>query len=457
MSSDAVPTGTAELDALLGGGFPPRSLVLVSGDSGTGKTILSSRFLYHGAAECGEKGVYFSFAELRTDYFRNMKTLGMDLEKLEKNGSFRFLDFPTMNKQGMEEATKEIMQTVIEFGAKRVVIDPLSAVLQILSPEESRMFLHVVFGKLVKTAGATTVVIGEIPYGESKTGFGMEEFVADGVIILRRVRTMHSEKRILEIAKMRGVPVERSMFEYLIDKRYGGIGLIMLPPKAAIESAPTERLTTGIKGLDKMLAGGVYRGSVTLIEGASGIGKTTLCLQCLVANSEKGEKTLHLSFEEPLGELRRTLKNYGLDYEKLSDRFVIEAYVPEALTPMQYYELIRDHVETLQPTVLAVDTLTSIQRMLPEEDFFTFVRYLQLLCKEKGLTAIVTSALGTFEAATRSGISIVADNIILMRHREAKNRLLREMVVLKTRGAAHETRVTPFEVTGRGIVLHAGS
>lgn len=112
------------------------------------------------------------------------------------------------------------MQTVTEFGAKRVVIDPLSAFLQILSPEESRMFLHVVFGKLVKTAGATTVVIGEIPYGESKTGFGMEEFVADGVIILRRVGTMHSEKRILEIVKMRGVPVERSMFEYLIDKRY---------------------------------------------------------------------------------------------------------------------------------------------------------------------------------------------------------------------------------------------
>jgi len=95
--------------------------------------------------------------------------------------------------------------------------------------------------------------------------------------------------------------------------------------------------------------------------------------------------------------------------------------------------------------------------MLPEKDFFTFVRYLQLLCKEKGLTAIVTSALGTFETATRSAVSTVADNIILMRHREAKNRLVSEMVVLKTRGAAHETRVRPFEVTGRGIVLHAGS
>ena len=117
-----------------------------------------------------------------------------------------------------------------------------------------------VFGKMVKAKGITTIVIGEIPYGESKTGFGMEEFVADGVIILRQVRTSTSEKKILDIVKMRGIPVERSVFEYLIDKRYGGIGLIMLPTKATSELTSTEKVTTGIKGLDKMVAGGSYRG-----------------------------------------------------------------------------------------------------------------------------------------------------------------------------------------------------
>jgi circadian clock protein KaiC len=70
----------------------------LSGNPGTGKTLLSTRFLYHGAAERGEKGVYLSFAEFRTNYFRNMRKLGMDLEKLEKDGSFRFLEFPTMTQ-----------------------------------------------------------------------------------------------------------------------------------------------------------------------------------------------------------------------------------------------------------------------------------------------------------------------------------------------------------------------
>jgi circadian clock protein KaiC len=454
MVPDRVPSGTVELDRILGGGFPLRSLVLVSGNPGTGKTTLSTRFLYHGASECGEKGAYVSFAENREDYFKNMQQLGMDLKKLENDGLFKFLDFPTMNKTAIGEATNEIVQTVAEFGAKRIVIDPLSAVLQILGPEDSRMFLHMVFGKLVKTAGATTLVIGEIPYGDSKTGFGIEEFVADGVIVLRHIRTGNSEKKILEIVKMRGVPVERSTFEYLIDKRYGGIGLLTLPIRAAIDYAPTERLSTGIKGLDKMLRGGVYRSSVTLIEGASGIGKTTVCLQFLVASSKNGETTLYLSFEEPLGQIRRMLKNYGLDHEKLSDRFVIESYVPEALTPMHYYTLVRQHIEAYHPTVLAIDTLTAIQRMLHEEDFVTFVRYLQLLCKQQGVTAIVTSTLGTVEAATRSGISTLADNIILMRYKEVKNNWVRQITILKTRGAAHERRVMPFEITDRGVVLH---
>jgi circadian clock protein KaiC len=254
---------------------------------------------------------------------------------------------------------------------------------------------------------------------------------------------------------MRGVPVERSVFEYVIDIRYGGIGIINLPTRPAIGLASTEKLTTGIPGLDKMLAGGFYRGSVTLIAGASGIGKTTLCLQLLVANAKNGERALHLSFEEPVGQIRRTLKSYGLDSEKLGDKLIIESYVPEALTPLHYYTLIREQVESNQPAILALDTLTAVERTLSEEDFITFVRYLQLLCKEKSLTAIITTASRTMAEATASGISTLADNIILMRFNEVEKMMTREMVVLKARGTAHDREVKLFEIGDRGIVLSA--
>ena len=416
---------------------------------------MATRFLHHGATERGEKGVYVSFAENREDYYNNMIQFGMNMKTLEEKGLFKFLDYPAMSKTGMREATTEILKTVMKFDAKRVVVDSLSAILQVLGQEESRTFLHMVFGKMVKNQGVTTIVIGEIPYGEFKTGFGMEEFVADGVIILRQVRTATAEKKILDIAKMRGVPLRRSVFEYVIDKRYGGIGIIMLPTKATIGVTSTERLTTGIKGLDERVGGGFYRGSVTLIAGASGIGKTTACLQLLVANSKNGERVLLLSFEEPVDQIIRTLRSYGLDYEHLSDRFAIESYVPEALTPLHYYTLIRDHVETFQPTILALDTLTAVQRTLSEEDFITFVRYLQLVCKEKGLTAIITTASRTLGEATGSGVSTLADNIILMRYNKVEKMMTREMVVLKARGTAHDMKIRPFEITERGIVFSA--
>ena len=429
---------------------------MLSGNPGCGKTIMATRFLHYGATERGEKGIYVSFAENRADYYNNMIQFDMNMKTLEEKGLFKFLDYPAMTNAGMREATTELLNEVMKFGAKRVVVDSLTAILQVLGQEESRSFIHMVFGKMVKSQGVTTMLIGEIPYGESRIGFGMEEFVADGVIILKQVRTGTAEKRTLDIAKMRGIPVERSVFEYVIDKRYGGIGIIMLPTKAAIGLISTERLTTGITGFDEMVAGGVYRGSVTLIAGASGTGKTTACLQLLMANAKNGEKTLYLSFEEPVGQVMRTLKNYSLDYEKLSDRFTIESYVPEALTPLHYYTLIRNHVETFKPTILALDTLTAVQRTLSEEDFITFVRYLQLICKERGLTAIVTSASRTMAEATGSGISTLADNIILMRYKEVEKTMTREIVILKTRGTTHERKVRLFEITGRGIVLSAG-
>jgi circadian clock protein KaiC len=455
MVLDKVPSGTAELDTILGGGFPSRSLVLLAGNPGCGKTIMATRFLHHGATERGEKGVYVSFAENREDYCNNMIQFDMNMKTLEEKGLFKFLDYPAMSKTGMREATNEILKVVMKFGAKRLVVDSITSVLQVLGQEESRTFLHMVFGKVVKSQGVTTIVIGEIPYGESRTGFGMEEFVADGVIILKQVRLANSEKRIMDIAKMRGVPVERSVFEYVIDKRYGGIGMVMLPPQARIGVTSTEKLTTGIKELDEMISGGLYRGSITLIVGASGIGKTTACLQLLVANAKNGEKALYLSFEEPVGQVMRTLKNYGLDHEKLTDNFTIESYVPEALTPLQYYTLIRTHVETFQPTILALDTLTAVQRTLSEGDFITFVRYLQIICKEKGLTVIITTASRTMAEATEAGISTLADNIILMRFNEVEKIMMREMVVLKTRGTAHEKKVKLYEITERGIALSA--
>ncbi len=455
--TEKTAVGVAELDAVLGGGLPRGGLILLSGNAGSGKTILSTQFLHTGATKHGERGVYVSFAENRADFFRNMLGLGMDMQRLEEKGLFKFMDFATMDETGMRKAVQMMIEEIDKLGAKRLVVDPVSAILQTLGQAETRKLLHTLFGKVVKNMGVTTIILGEIPFGESKSGFGVEEFIADGVIFLRSPEPGGPEKRELTIAKMRGVALGRSTFEYLIDERHNGLSIIVLPTKAEIMVASEERLGSGVEGLDRMLHGGVYRDSITLVEGMAGIGKTTLCLQFLVSAAEKGDRSLFISFEEPIGQIRRMLEHYSIDYKRLGDKFRIEAYVPEALTPLHYYKLLRNLFEEYKPNVLAMDTITAMRHTLSKEDFISFVRYLQLLCKEKQLTVFLTSTMGTIVTTRMSDISTLADNIILMRFRELENKITREILVVKTRSSPHEKQVMPFEITGKGIVVQAQS
>ena len=452
--SERASTGVSELDEVLGGGLPRGSLILLAGNAGSGKTILATQFLHDGATKHGEKGIYFSLAENRADYFRNMLGLGMDMQRLEEKGLFKFMDFETMDETGMRKAVEMMMEEADKLNAKRLVVDPVSAILQILGQAETRRLLHVLFGKVVKNMGITTILIGEIPFGESKSGFGVEEFVADGVIFLRSPEPGGLEKRELKIAKMRGVALDRSTFEYVIDERYGGLALIVFPIRLGTEVASRQRVRSGIESLDGMLHGGVYRDSMTLVEGMAGIGKTTLCLHFLVAAAEKGERSLFISFEESIGQIRRLLEGFGIDYKRLGDKFRIEAYVPEAFTPLHYYNLLRNLFEEYKPNVLAIDTITAMQHTLAEEAFVALMRYVQLLCKEKQLTVFVTSVLGTLAATKESAASTLADNILIMRYHELENRMTREILVMKTRGSDHEKLAMSFEITDKGIVVH---
>jgi circadian clock protein KaiC len=449
--SKKIPVGIAELDEILGGGFPPRSLILLTGNAGSGKTILSVQFLHNGAVKYGEKGVYVSFAENREDFYRNMLSLGMDMRSLERKGLFTFMDMVTMRGEvALNIITEKIVEAVSELKAKRLVIDSLSALVQTMGIGETRVFLHTVLGRVTKSLGVTTVALGEIPYGEVKTGLGVEEFVADGVILLTHMDKTNSANRRLTIAKMRGTPLDRTSFEYLMDEKYGGIGPILLPKRADILHSPTKKISTGVEGLDKMLHGGVFRGSVTMLEGASGIGKTITCLQFLAASVLKGERALFISLEEPIGQIIRTMKGVGLDPKKLGDHFVIDSYVPEALTPLQYYKILKDMVDRYTPTVLAFDPMTAMRHLMTKKDFINFGRYLQLLAKQKGITVVLTSTYGAIEAVKSSEISTLTDNIIIMRYFEIKDRMGREMLVLKTRGSDHEKKTIPYEITDSG-------
>lgn len=446
--------GVLGLDKILGGGVRKGSQILIAGNPGAGKTILSAQFLYVGAMK-GEKGVYASFAESKSDFNENMKTLGMDFEDLEKRGLFRYLDFATIGGVGATESIEHAMKELIDSGAERFVIDSISALAQTMDPKDVRTLVHSVINKMTKSLGVTVLWVSEVPFGESKIGYGIEEFVADGVILLKHSNIGPTRKMEIEILKMRGVGFSRSTYEFTISSEAKGISLVTIPVRYPTEVSEI-RATSGIRALDKMLEGGLYNSSVTLLKGSAGTGKTAMCLH-FVAASAKPDKSLFISFEEPEAQVVRLGQGMGLPMKKLMEQGVlmVEGFVPEALSFSDYYKLVEDLVKTFNPKRLVIDSLSAVRHVMPVRSFIEFVRFIQILTKQNHLLTFVTaetSETGMFPLG--SHVTTMCDNLITLKFRERMGRPMdREIVINKTRGSGHEKRAVDFTITSKGIKI----
>ena len=168
---------------------------MVVGNSGSGKTILCSHFLYDGLTAKEEKGLYISFSESKAQFYANIKTLGMDFDKFERQTKFAFLDFASLTKDGIQDALQEILATIRTINPKRVILDSFSAIsLAFEHQSEARTTIHVLSGKILRSEGITSILVMEIPYGKENMGSGIEESVVDGIIQLD-----HREDNVLPI------------------------------------------------------------------------------------------------------------------------------------------------------------------------------------------------------------------------------------------------------------------
>lgn len=269
---ERVPSGIDRLDPLIGGGFPSGSLILLAGNPGTGKTVFSARFLYRGVADYAENGVYVSFAEGREVFFRNMLGFGFDFEELGRDGKFRFLDMTTMKMKDIRPALKLILEEVHRLGAKRLVIDSFSAMAQAFEkPIDVRVAVHLILSRLVRRLDCTTLIIVEVPLGSERLGVDVEEFVADGILMLRREEVEGRLIRKIEILKLRGRRLKEHRHIFTLEGGFKAFPSFALKdvekprPFKPLPETPTH-FSTGIVELDEALGGGFPRGSVVLLE-----------------------------------------------------------------------------------------------------------------------------------------------------------------------------------------------
>jgi len=265
-----VSTGIEGLDEVLQGGFPKGSMILLGGNPGTGKTIFSAEFLYHGARDFFENGLYVSFSEGRDAFIANMSSLGLDFEKLEREGKFKILDLVTVKEAGLDTLMEMMTSDIDTLGVERLVIDSFTAMANAFAkPIDVRIALHLL-SKIVRQSGCTTIVITEIPTGEQRIGLGIEEFVSDGIIVLEKRWVEGRLLRELVVEKMRGTRMARTRFLFTLHNGFK----VFQPFKAGRVEEPRrfqpiphteERFSTGSEELDEII-GGLPRGSAVLIE-----------------------------------------------------------------------------------------------------------------------------------------------------------------------------------------------
>jgi circadian clock protein KaiC len=212
--NNRVITGVEGFDKLVEGGFPRNSVIIIAGGPGAGKTIFSAQYIHHGALN-GEKGVYVSFGETAEIFKEYMQRFSLDFQKLEKDGKAVILDL-TVPKLGLETNLDLIEQKVRELGAKRLVVDSFSAIALALGEKvDVRTTLHMLT-KLFRELNCTTIMVVDISIGSKNIGTGLEEFLADGIVILDTSLASGQLQRNILIRKMRGTNHSIKTCPYLI-------------------------------------------------------------------------------------------------------------------------------------------------------------------------------------------------------------------------------------------------
>jgi len=260
------------LDAVTEGGFLRGNLILLAGSPGTGKTVFSGQFLVR-SAESGEPGVYVSFAEGRDVLVENLsRHLGVDINRLESMGKLKVLDLVALKEPGISVTLETILEELEAVKAKRLVIDSFTAMAQAFKePIDVRVIVHTVLSRLVRETGCITIMIEEVPLGESKIGFGMEEFSADGVIVLRAEEVDGQLLRSLELVKLRGTRLTERKLTFTLEGGFKVCPPFKLKPiekqrRPQPIQDPPGMYSTGTRDLDRMLGGGLPKGATILLE-----------------------------------------------------------------------------------------------------------------------------------------------------------------------------------------------
>jgi circadian clock protein KaiC len=456
------PTGIAGLDEITDGGLPSGRPTLLCGGPGCGKTLMSLEFIVRGAVEFNEPGVFIAFEEKTNELEVNVSSLGFDLQKLQNLKKVK-LDYVRVERNEIEETGEYDLEglfirlgyAIDSIGAKRVVLDTIESLFAglsnqaILRAELRRLF------QWLKEKGVTAIITAEQGEG-TLTRQGMEEYVSDCVLLLdHRVVNQISTRR-LRVIKYRGSVHGTNEYPFLIDNE--GISILPVTSLTLDEPVSSERVSCGIKSLDKMLGGkGFFRGSSILVSGTAGTGKTSIASYFANETCLRGERCIYFAFEESPQQIIRNMRSIGVDLDEHIDKKLLKFHASRPTMHGLEMHLVVMHkmIRKFMPTTVILDPITNLVTIgSVSEVKAMLMRLIDFLQKENITVMFTALTLNTVvNEQTDEGVSSLVDAWLRVSDIESNGERNRGMYIMKSRGMKHSNQVREFVITDQGLDL----
>lgn len=452
------------MDEITGGGLPKGRPTLIAGGAGCGKTLFAMEFLINGAIQYDEPGVFIAFEESAEELAQNVASLGFDLKELIKKKKL-LIDYVRIERIEIEETGDydldglfiRLGHAIDSIGAKRVVLDTIEALFAampnhaIIRAELQRLF------RWLKSKGVSAIVTAERGNG-TMTRFGLEEYIADCVILLDHRVTEQISTRRMRIVKYRGTLHGTSEYPFLIGKH--GISVLPITSLGLEHKASKTRISSGIKELDNMLDGkGFYRGSSILISGTAGTGKTSLASAFVDAACQRGERCLFFAFEESTSQIIRNMRSIGIDLATQLKKGLLQFHVarPTLYGLEMHLVTMYDLIKEYKPSVVVMDPITDFAVVGTKAEVKAAMTRIIDFLRTNQITGLFTSFTEEDNSPDQSiaGISSLIDAFVSLRNLELNGERHRGLFVLKSRGMAHSNQIRSLGLTDDGIKIGA--
>ena len=457
-AAERASTGVEGLDEILGGGLTRRRVYLLEGTPGTGKTTFALRFLIEGAQR-GERGLYITLSETAEELKAVVDSHGWSLDGIDV---FELADeggrdpdaeqsilYPSEVELG--ETIRTLTAQIDKSGPVRVVFDSLSE-MRLLAQDPLRYRRQVLALKQFFSTRLCTVLL--LDDKTSEPGDLQLHSISHGVISLEQaIQQFGTESRRLRVVKMRGQKFQGGLHDFTLDT-----GRIAVFPRLVASrhraEVVHEQVGTGSAALDRMLGGGLTRGTSTLLIGPSGVGKTTTAVHCMHAALQRGERATYYLFDEGLSTLLLRSRMLHMDIEPFvrSGACRVAQIDPAELSPGEFASMVVRAVKDDGSSFVTIDSLNAYLQAMPGQTFLLLhMHELLTFLNHRSVTTmmIVGEHGGIGEIRADIDVSYLADATLMFRFFEAEGAVRSAITAVKSRTAQNERTIRELRLSAQ--------